>query len=89
MGQSGSSLPACALFTPALRDSLKGAFSLQGKTMKFDQNWRELAFGGYYSDRGYRYCEPVVRDGYTSQPAPLSGKPDTIAPISAATTATK
>jgi len=46
MGQSSASLPACALFTPALRDSLKDGFTLQGKTMKFNPNRRELAFGG-------------------------------------------
>ena len=82
MGQSGSSLPACALFTPALRDSFKDAFTLQGKTMKFDNRWRDLAFGGYYSDGGYKHCSPVVRDGYKSE-LPVAGKPETVAPVNA------
>jgi len=83
MGQSGSSLPACAVFTPALRDSLKGALVQKGSKIEFNQNWRDLAFGGYYSDGGYKHCSPVVRDGYKSELPPPPGKPETVPPVSA------
>jgi hypothetical protein len=85
MGQSSSTWKACALFTPALRASLIGQFVRQGNSIRFDPSWAHHGFGSYYSDHGYRYCDPVVREGYTSQP-PLSGKPDTIAPVSASST---
>lgn len=85
MGQSSASLPACALFTPALRSSLADVLVQQGKSIKFDQSWRHIGFGSYYSDQGYRYCSPVVREGYRSEPPAPPGKPDTIAPVGATT----
>jgi len=83
MGQANSTWKACALFTPALRSSLIGQFVKQGNSIRFDASWSHTGFGSYYSDHGYRYCDPVVREGYTSIPP---GKPDDIAPISGSTT---
>jgi hypothetical protein len=45
------------------------------------RNWRDLAFSGYCSDGGYKYCSPVVRDGYTSELPPPPGEPETVAPV--------
>jgi len=85
MGQSNSTWKACALFTPALRSSLIGQFVKQGSAIRFDSSWSHTGFGSYYQDHGYRYCDPVAREGYASEP-PRIGKPDTVAPVSASTT---
>jgi len=45
MGQSGSSLPACALFTPALRDSLKGALLRKGNKIEFSMDKAKRVLG--------------------------------------------
>lgn len=91
MGQSTAKRSACALFTPALRKSLIGQLVHKSGTITFDQDWRHVGFGSYYSDQGYRTCNPVVRDGYTSETGPPpSGAPVTgVAPVTAGSTTTK
>ncbi len=90
MGQSTATRSACALFTPALRKSLIGQLVHKGGTITFDQDWHHIGFGSYYSDQGYRYCNPVVREGYTSETGPApSGQPVTVAPVTAGSTTAK
>ena len=80
VGQSRSSLPACALFTPALRKGLIGALAQQNNSIKIDKTWGHTGYGSSYSDQGYRYCDPITREGYKSEP-PTTGVPETVAPI--------
>jgi hypothetical protein len=90
MGQSTSTRSACALFTPALRKSLIGQLAKKNGAVTFDQDWHHVGFGSYYSDQGYRYCNPVVREGYTSEKGPTpSGQPVTVAPVTAGSTTAK
>jgi hypothetical protein len=72
VGQGPSNRKSCALFTPHLRDKVKAALVLNGKSIQFRppkdflDDWR--GFGSYYSDKGYKYCAPYMRAGYKTGP---------------------